>query len=182
MFPSLFIMTSHGQQVSANNEKKEQNRRHITRGVFFIFFPRRNGHVLKGLLVAWRDCWLPADAGGFKKTCWVLLWCLPESLLQEMPLAIIRYILHFVQSLPTFFLQRACSLLLISVQRNMEEIGDKYERSGKCPDRTRLSDISPQKKLFQGYWRCLPSISLAHSFPPGPSRVLWMTVNGLWKK
>ena len=37
----------------------------------------------------------------------------------------------------------------------MEEIGDKYERSGKCPERTRLSDISPQKKLFQGYWRCL---------------------------
>ena len=40
-------------------------------------------------------------------------------------------------------------------KRNMEEIGDKYERSGKFTERTRLSDMSPQKKLFQGYWRCL---------------------------
>ena len=83
----------------------------------FIFFPQRNDHVLKGLLVAWKDCWLPADAGGLKETCWVLVWCLPENLVHEMPLAIIRYILHFGQSLPTFFLQRARSPLLISVQR-----------------------------------------------------------------
>ena len=46
-------------------------------------------------------------------------------------------------------------VLWMTEKRNMEEIGDKYERSGKCTDGTRLSDISPQKKLFQGYWRCL---------------------------
>ena len=33
-------------------------------------------------------------------------------------------------------------------KRNMEEIADRYERSGKCTEGTRLSGISPQKKLF----------------------------------
>ena len=35
-------------------------------------------------------------------------------------------------------------------KRNMEEIGDKYERSGKFTERTRLSDISPQKEIITG--------------------------------
>ena len=162
----------------------------------FIFFPRRNDHVLKGLLVAWKYCWLPADAGGLKETCWVLVWCLPESLLQEMPLAIIRYILHFGQSLPTFFLQRACSLLLVSVQRTTFLqwycLSRREWGSGDVWDPQKIK--SGQLLLCYKYQTSLETativesqrkpndISFAHSFPPGPSRVLWMTAKGIWKK
>ena len=173
----------------------------------FIFFPRRNDHVLKGLLVAWKDCWLPADAGGLKETCWVLVWCLPESLLQEMPLAIIRYILHFGQSLPTFFLQRARSPLLISVQRTTFlqwhcVFRDENARLRKCPAEEQVECHSgalhrgalempgaPQKsKVCEKLATIAESqrkpndMPCSHSFPPGPSRVLWMTAKGIWKK
>ena len=34
-------------------------------------------------------------------------------------------------------------VLLVTSEGNMEEIGDKYARSGKCHRRTRLSDMTP---------------------------------------
>ena len=68
-----------------------------------------------------------------------------------MPLAIVRVIMQFGQSLPTLFLHRTCSILIVSVLRttflsrhflsrvlwmamreyHMEEI-EKYPRLGKC--------------------------------------------------
>ena len=57
---------------------------------------------------------------------------------------------HFLFSpIPTRTLESS----LDDSKGNMEEIGDKYERSGKCTKGTRLSFISPEKKLFQGYWK-----------------------------
>ena len=216
-----------------------------------------------------------------------------------MPLAIIRYILHFGQSLPTFFLQRARSPLLISVQRTTflqwHCLSRRECTVTKMPSRG--AGWVPFCELYTGgHWRCLeplknqrcarnwqqlskarenqttclvpthshqglrefcgwqqkeygrnrrwvweirkihredqverhvpteeiipgvlemsgtlktskvgscwyatstelaqklativesqrnPNISFAHSFPPGPSRVLWMTVKGIWKK
>ena len=51
----------------------------------------------------------------FGKPQFLARWCLPQSLLQEMPVAIVRRIWQFGQLLP-FFLQRSCRVLRISVQ------------------------------------------------------------------
>ena len=68
------LMTSHGQQVSANNEKTEKNRRHITRGLFHILPPterpcaERAFGCLERLLITCRRRWFKRNLLG---TCMV---------------------------------------------------------------------------------------------------------------
>ena len=150
-------MTNHGQQVSATNKKTEQNRRHITRGLFQILPPTEQPWAEKAfgcldrLLITCRRKWLRKNWLG---TCMVFAWR------HFAGNAISNYSIHpALWVIPANFLFAAClqptsdqcpagylSPMVLVFETRMHGYESAQERG-------RLSAIL--WALPRGHWRCL---------------------------